>query len=181
MVPPIARCRSGLRKGLWHRRRLLKKTMVSITGGLLHFRNVYTNKCNYLIAVHFIHCKEFLIVVPTIILIAVILCNDLIKQLAKRAFSPKEKPAETEEAREKTPTPDAMDEDTATIAGDETVTARVQSVRSSQSAPPVDGGDTFELSQLLFIVGHVAVKQIVYLQLVEREWKRQKDEKEKGE
>ena len=41
-------------------------------------------------------------------------------------------------------------------------------------------GDAFELSQLLFVVGHVAIKQIVYLELVEREWKRQKDEKEKG-
>ncbi|KIM86093.1 hypothetical protein PILCRDRAFT_5163 [Piloderma croceum F 1598] len=41
-----------------------------------------------------------------------------------------------------------------------------------------DVGDAFELSrQLLFIVGHVAIKYIVFLELVEREWKRQKDEK----
>ena len=43
-----------------------------------------------------------------------------------------------------------------------------------------DTGDAFELSQLLFVVGHVAVKHIVYLELVEREWKRQKQEKELG-
>lgn len=43
-----------------------------------------------------------------------------------------------------------------------------------------DVGDAFELSQLLFIVGHVAIKQIVFLELVEREWKRQKDEKQAG-
>jgi condensin complex subunit 1 len=43
-----------------------------------------------------------------------------------------------------------------------------------------DTGDAFELSQLLFVVGHVAIKHIVYLELVEREWKRQKQEKEIG-
>jgi len=37
-----------------------------------------------------------------------------------------------------------------------------------------DTGDAFELSQLLFVVGHVAIKHIVYLELVEREWKRQR-------
>jgi condensin complex subunit 1 len=44
-----------------------------------------------------------------------------------------------------------------------------------------DLGDAFELSQLLFVVGHVAIKHIVFLELVEREWKRQKDEKSAGE
>ncbi|KAH9962322.1 hypothetical protein BGW80DRAFT_1463590 [Lactifluus volemus] len=43
-----------------------------------------------------------------------------------------------------------------------------------------DTGDAFELSQLLFVVGHVAVKHIV-LELVEREWKRQKQENELAE
>ena len=43
-----------------------------------------------------------------------------------------------------------------------------------------DTGDAFELSQLLFVVGHIAVKHIVYLELVEREWKQQKQEKELG-
>ncbi|CAO1626044.1 unnamed protein product [Sympodiomycopsis kandeliae] len=36
----------------------------------------------------------------------------------------------------------------------------------------------FQLSQLLFIVGHVALKQIVYLESVEREYKRRKAEAE---
>lgn len=109
-----------------------------------------------------------------------VLCNDLIKHLARRAFEPKEKPSQTEESREKTPTQDAMDEDAVLNAGDETTIAPSQPARSPQPTSPGDGGDAFELSQLLFVVGHVAVKQIVYLELVEREWKRQKDEKEKG-
>jgi condensin complex subunit 1 len=37
------------------------------------------------------------------------------------------------------------------------------------------------LAQLVFVVGHVAIKHIVYLELVEREVKRQKDESSKGE
>ncbi|KAG6377328.1 non-SMC mitotic condensation complex subunit 1-domain-containing protein [Boletus reticuloceps] len=47
-----------------------------------------------------------------------------------------------------------------------------------QASGEKDVGDVFHLSQLLFVVGHVAIKHIVFLELVEREWKRQKDEKE---
>ena len=41
-----------------------------------------------------------------------------------------------------------------------------------------DLGDAFELSQLLFVVGHVAIRHIAFMEVVEHEWKRQKDEKE---
>lgn len=40
--------------------------------------------------------------------------------------------------------------------------------------------DTFQLSQLLSVVGHVGLKQLVFLETIEREWKRQKDEKLAG-
>ena len=43
-----------------------------------------------------------------------------------------------------------------------------------------DQGDSFELSQLLFVVGHVAIKHIAHLELVERELKRQKGVLEAG-
>ena len=99
-----------------------------------------------------------------------IMCNNLIKSLARRVFTPRER----SEQAEKPIDPDAMDEDTAPEDGSAPITAR------AQSSSPEDKGDAFELSQLLFVVGHVAMKQIVYLELVEREWKRQKDEKEKG-
>lgn len=38
---------------------------------------------------------------------------------------------------------------------------------------------SFALAQLVFVVGHVAIKHIVYLELVEREFKRRKDENAK--
>lgn len=44
-----------------------------------------------------------------------------------------------------------------------------------------DSTGATHLAQLVFVVGHVAIKHIVYLELVEREVKRQKDESNKGE
>ncbi|VDC05590.1 unnamed protein product [Peniophora sp. CBMAI 1063] len=41
-----------------------------------------------------------------------------------------------------------------------------------------DAGDAFSLSQMFFVVGHVAMKHIVHLELIEREMKRQKQELE---
>ncbi|KWU41778.1 hypothetical protein RHOSPDRAFT_22371, partial [Rhodotorula sp. JG-1b] len=43
-------------------------------------------------------------------------------------------------------------------------------------------GDAFDLSQLIFVAGHCAIKQLVHLELVERDLKRRKaeDEKAKG-
>jgi condensin complex subunit 1 len=108
------------------------------------------------------------------------LCNDLIKKLTIRAFTPKtqttgEKPSE--------PEPDAMDEDPSeeTQETDGDVSMQEATQEPTEKKGPKDLGDTFELSQLLFVVGHVAIKHIVFLELVEREWKRQKDEKQAGE
>lgn len=109
------------------------------------------------------------------------LCNDLIKNLARRAFGGQGR--QEQATQPTTPTPDAMDEDSAPEGDQDEVqaTPRAQSTQSTQPNGSVLKGDAFDLSQLLFVVGHVAIKQIVYLELVEREWKRQKDEKEKGE
>ena len=48
---------------------------------------------------------------------------------------------------------------------------------ASSTAPQT--ASAFTLAQLLFVVGHVALKQIVYLELVEREYKRRKAEADK--
>lgn len=100
------------------------------------------------------------------------LCNTLIKNLTVRAFSRKPK-ADVERAPED---PDAMDEDHAGDVSRDGADAQ----DLSQADGDRDVGDAFELSQLLFVVGHVAIKHIVFLELVEREWKRQKDEKATG-
>ncbi|KAL4254139.1 Condensin complex subunit 1 [Abortiporus biennis] len=94
-----------------------------------------------------------------------VLCDSIIKNLTKRAFSRKQKPTNPEPTKEVDP--DAMDED--------------KPGGFDPQSQPTDVGEAFELSQLLFVVGHVAIKHIVYLELVEREWKRQKHEREMAE
>ncbi|KAI0941851.1 hypothetical protein AcV7_002423 [Taiwanofungus camphoratus] len=98
-----------------------------------------------------------------------IVCDSLIKDLCRRAFGSKSR-AKTPQPKE----PEAMDEDDAEEKSDHTTT-------QAQIEDEKDTGDAFPLSQLLFVVGHVAIKHIVYLELVERQWKRQKHEKETAE
>jgi condensin complex subunit 1 len=100
------------------------------------------------------------------------LCDNIIKYFTRRAF----------QSRKKDPSKnvldgDAMDEDQdmdATQRSDERISAK----SSSQGSDDI--GDSFEMSQLVFIVGHVAIKHIAHLELIEREWKRQKDERDAG-
>ncbi|OCH87806.1 hypothetical protein OBBRIDRAFT_889536 [Obba rivulosa] len=108
------------------------------------------------------------------------LCDNLVKNLTKRAFS-RQAPVSTPQPQ--TQDEDAMDEDAPAGAGgaDGTDEASVPASTQAGSDAGKDTGDAFALSQLLFIVGHVAIKHIVYLELVERELKRQKHEKEMAE
>src|ERR1700722_12804461 len=103
------------------------------------------------------------------------LCNTLIKHMTVRAFS---RPWKVQEA------PATASECKSVISrqsGMETSDSRGSSpAPQSQTQEERDVGDAFELSQLLFFVGHVALKHIVFLELIEREWKRQKDEKQTG-
>lgn len=109
-----------------------------------------------------------------------VFCNTVIKNLTVKAFShaPRsktEEPPTEEPAVEKDP--DAMDED---HPGDISRTSDDTTQPDVSDDKEKDLGDAFELSQLLFVVGHVAIKHIVFLELVEREWKRQKDDKQTG-
>jgi condensin complex subunit 1 len=112
------------------------------------------------------------------------LCNDIIKQLTHRAFNrtptTKDEPLSQDQAQTQSEKdPDAMDEDEPELPS-ATANEPASTPGTSQGGKNSDVGEAFELSQLLFVVGHVAIKQIVYLELVERELKRQKDEKQAG-
>ncbi|KAJ3479305.1 hypothetical protein NLI96_g9147 [Meripilus lineatus] len=106
-----------------------------------------------------------------------ILCDTLIKNLTNRVFAKKGKASETPKADKPM---DVDDEDQGD--GD---TTREQGDREGPvdegAGDEQDTGDAFELSQLLFVVGHVAIKHIVFLELVERELKGQKHERETAE
>ena len=52
---------------------------------------------------------------------------------------------------------------------------------TSTASAREDNAGAFALAQVVFVVGHVAIKHIVYLELVEREFKRRKDENAKRE
>ncbi|KAF7545944.1 hypothetical protein G7Z17_g8775 [Cylindrodendrum hubeiense] len=90
------------------------------------------------------------------------LCSDIIRRKTRQVFSqPQSRPSSRPVSRDDTQAvPDA----------DQTVT---------QGDKPKKRDNAIGLSQLLFIVGHVAIKQIVHLELCELDFKRRKQEKEK--
>ncbi|GAK64550.1 mitotic chromosome condensation-related protein [Moesziomyces antarcticus] len=97
------------------------------------------------------------------------MCTEIICSMTSRVFGGK--PA----VRAASPS-SAMDEDR-DDAGSDVSMADARESLSGADAPVT--GDAFQLAQLLFVVGHVALKHIVYLELVEREYKRRKTEADK--
>ena len=97
------------------------------------------------------------------------LCGSLIKNLTAKVFErngPQPSEAEPSEI----------------IPDVDTSSSPVKTVRSrASSSASIKGqqASAFAFTQLVFVVGHVAIKHIVYLELVEREFKRRKDENAK--
>jgi condensin complex subunit 1 len=113
------------------------------------------------------------------------LCGEIIKTLTAKVFS---KPSatksvvdtESEKDSEAAQSPSAVG--TMSRSGSQnSLQAGSQASMQVDTEPKSDEVGAFALAQLLFVVGHVALKHIVYLELVEREFKRRKDEKAKGE
>ena len=103
------------------------------------------------------------------------LCDAIIRHLTKRAFGKGVAPIDA--SNHNIGDLDRIDEDE-----EPTPQPELESAKEGTQSSNVGGdrGDTFELSQLLFVVGHVAIKHIAYLELVEREMKRQKGVLEAG-
>ncbi|KAL0940107.1 Condensin complex subunit 1 [Colletotrichum truncatum] len=107
-----------------------------------------------------------------------ILCSEIIRRKTKRVFAaPSSRPSSRDErasSRDETASRSSradskeLDVDDAASDSNETV---VPQPRKRDAA--------IGLSQLLFIVGHVAIKQIVHLELCELDFKRRKQEQEK--
>jgi condensin complex subunit 1 len=96
-----------------------------------------------------------------------VVCDEIIKHLACKVFDSPQ-PAGTPPAEEPAQDEENMDlDDSATVTGSSTPATREKA--------GTDMGDAFGLSQLVFVVGHVAIKHLVYLELIERELKRRKD------
>ncbi|WVQ81007.1 hypothetical protein IAT38_003114 [Cryptococcus sp. DSM 104549] len=126
------------------------------------------------------------------------LCSNIIKDLTVRVFekpsssnvdAPPVDDSEEQTARETTEEgAEAAAEKADGEAEESGEKGAAQDVAPSPSQQPpspakenvvADQTGSFKLAQLVFVVGHVAIKHIVYLELVEREFKRRKDEKAK--
>ncbi|GAB0134467.1 hypothetical protein EsDP_00002838 [Epichloe bromicola] len=93
-----------------------------------------------------------------------VLCSEIIRRKTKHVFA-QSRPASRPTSRDETKVPDMIANQT-----------------MNQPIPvdkPKTRDNAVNLSQLLFIVGHVAIKQIVHLELCELDFKRRKQEKEK--
>ncbi|KAI9006529.1 condensin complex component cnd1 [Phycomyces nitens] len=91
-----------------------------------------------------------------------ILCAEIIRSKTASVFDDQGR-SDTQSPFEEEVLGDLMD-----IDYDMSLTQPARSVQQS------DQKSSFELSQLFFIVGHVALKQIVHLEIVEAAWKRKK-------
>ena len=97
-----------------------------------------------------------------------LLCGSVIKNLTTRAFDLSQNAPSLEVDKP--------------IEGEDPITPgkAARSRAASNASVQDDSVGAFSLAQLVFAVGHVAMKHIVYLELVEREFKRRKDETAKG-
>ncbi|PUU81573.1 armadillo-type protein [Tuber borchii] len=108
-----------------------------------------------------------------------VLCTEVIRRKTKAVFSQQENSGPEPEQE---PEPAPADEDVDMMDIDEAPSSPPAQTPAAihEQEEPKKGGSSFPLSQLLFIVGHVAVKQIVHLELIELEFKRRKGEAEKN-
>ncbi|KAF2028743.1 hypothetical protein EK21DRAFT_69097 [Setomelanomma holmii] len=97
-----------------------------------------------------------------------VLCSEIIRRVTKRVFAVQGQQRPTTSSSNDEPS--QMLTSTEEAAPEEHVTKDVQ---------PKKQNSALALSQLLFVVGHIAIKQIVHLELCELEFKRRKAEKDK--
>lgn len=102
-----------------------------------------------------------------------VLCSEIIRRKTKAVFAAKAAPAR-EQAVEDSQVDADGDVEMSDMADPEPEPEKEQ--RPSEA----DGASALALSQLLFAVGHIALKQIVHLELCEQDFKRRKAEKEKA-
>ncbi|EXJ59922.1 condensin complex subunit 1 [Cladophialophora yegresii CBS 114405] len=101
-----------------------------------------------------------------------VLCSEVVRQKTRLVFQ------QTKDlksmSRTPSPEPDAMDVD-----GEEDVVNPENEAQEPEPAHAKQEKPSLALSQLLFAVGHIAVKQIVHLELCELDFKRRKQQQEK--
>lgn len=114
------------------------------------------------------------------------LCSQIIRQMTVRVFGTSagasesaSGDAETTEDEEPVARSRASSVAPSGIDGDVPASQSSESGSKPGSKIASATADAFQLSQVIFIAGHCAVKQLVHLELVEREFKRRKADSEK--
>ena len=107
-----------------------------------------------------------------------VLCSAIIRRKTKAVFTPKPKESKQVEKQE-VEFDDDGDVEMSEIPSPPPEPEPEQE-QEEESAAEDAGQSALALSQLLFVVGHVALKQIVHLELIEQDFKRRKAAKEKA-
>lgn len=109
-----------------------------------------------------------------------VLCSEIVRHKAKKVFAP-HVPAAPAAADEEAPPPDNDGDVEMSGMDDEPMEDAPPADEAVATAPQESTAEdpALALSQLLFTVGHVAIKQIVHLELCEQDFKRRKAEREK--
>ncbi len=102
-----------------------------------------------------------------------VMCSEIVRRKTRAVFAVKSGATRQEEQETS-----QVDVDGDVEMSDEAIVPETQ---AQEESPAEDGTGTANgLSQLLFTVGHIALKQIVHLELCEQDFKRRKAEKEKS-
>lgn len=114
-----------------------------------------------------------------------VLCSDVIRRKTKFVFTPQAKaaPEDAQQKQQAEGGDSQMDVDGDVEMSDlPSPPPEPEDEVEQPEDPAIDenGQSALALSQLLFVVGHVALKQIVHLELIEQDFKRRKAEKEKA-
>lgn len=104
------------------------------------------------------------------------LCSEILKSMTIECFSEVPETRADDMAIDETAPSDSQN-----VASTEpnSQRPRLSSEISTQVDSPPIYANSFKLSQVIFLAGHCAVKQLVHLELVEREFKRRKAESDK--
>ncbi|KAK4613714.1 Condensin complex subunit 1 [Fulvia fulva] len=108
-----------------------------------------------------------------------VLCSEVLRRKTKTVFARRPAPSTTSEEPEHSQVDEQGDVEMSDMP-EEASAAEVLRPTTAKSDASDGMGSALALSQLLFVVGHVALKQIVHLELCEQDFKRRKVDKEKS-
>ncbi|KAK4053237.1 condensin complex non-SMC subunit Cnd1 [Microbotryomycetes sp. JL221] len=103
------------------------------------------------------------------------LCSEILRDMTRKVFGPKQRSVEQQQQQDNLD--DEQQQETSSAVEDELRDNEVEQEQDDETSIP-SHGNAIELSQLIFIAGHCAIKQLVHLELVEKDLKRRKSKQD---